>query len=415
MILEKILLLILSCLNPIIGNFIRLIPKLNQRVMFELKNQSSRYSESFHHKGIQADYCFEISSEGELEQIRYPLLDLLKNNKNIELIFCSESVERNCEKLASEFNNLRIYRLPLATFSWFFGQSVKKWMTAKHFILCRYDFFPELMILAHQYKSELWEASLLSKTQIGFWQKRYLNVFDSIFTSTIDDENRLKEIFKNKEIHFLEMRFLSIYERQKLSSRLIQEKVCGGYFDFLKKTKMKKIILGNFWLNEIELFQTELINQIKKEEWHISLFPHDLTQDNVIQIQRQLDHFGLKWQIVDDGVDFVYQPQTVCIILKRGILVEAYTYFNWAYVGGGFGRSVHSVLEPFLANCEICLGPKTKRSSEYLIASQEVTVLQNLTQLSNLILNNDKKRSQTIQKLIETTYTHYTNLRGRLI
>ena len=51
--------------------------------------------------------------------------------------------------------------------------------------------------------------------------------------------------------------------------------------------------------------------------------------------------------------------------MTPGVLLEAYTFFGTAFVGGGHGRSIHSVLEPFLAGCNVFCGQKTHRSTEY--------------------------------------------------
>ena len=55
----------------------------------------------------------------------------------------------------------------------------------------------------------------------------------------------------------------------------------------------------------------------------------------------------------------------IFIVNHRGILVELYTLFGHAFVGGGYGRSIHSVLEPYLADCVVYCGPKTYRSTEF--------------------------------------------------
>ena len=116
------------------------------RAKFERKNFSDPHSRPF-----KADIAFEVSSEGELEQV-YPLLEyFLKEGTAVELIYSSESVEMKCQKLAQKYpQHLRIFRLPLLThffFNFLGGQSLKSWMSAPILILCRYDFYPQLLSL----------------------------------------------------------------------------------------------------------------------------------------------------------------------------------------------------------------------------------------------------------------------------
>ena len=88
---------------------------IKERVEFEELNESELYGISFRTSGIEADVCFEVSSEGEYQQIAGIIEDLLNNQKHVEIIYCSPSLESNIEKLKARFSaqNLRIIRLPI--------------------------------------------------------------------------------------------------------------------------------------------------------------------------------------------------------------------------------------------------------------------------------------------------------------
>ena len=60
------------------------------------RQMDSKAFDSFGNDGVVADYAFECSSEGELEQV-VPIINyLLSRDKKIELIYCSESVHHKC-------------------------------------------------------------------------------------------------------------------------------------------------------------------------------------------------------------------------------------------------------------------------------------------------------------------------------
>ena len=83
-------------------------PWLRRRKKFEDKNHTDELSISFLKTGRKADIAFEVSSEGELEQIRPVLLQALDEKLNVELVYSSESVEKKCVSLASRYKeNLR--------------------------------------------------------------------------------------------------------------------------------------------------------------------------------------------------------------------------------------------------------------------------------------------------------------------
>ena len=121
-----------------------------RRVHFESKNLQEEACQSFRKQNLRADYAFEVSSEGELEQV-FPLIEhLLQEKKRVELMFASESVEKKCRRLYQNApKQMRFLRLPLASFSLPPSrgrQNIASWLSAPTLILCRYDFYPELLL-----------------------------------------------------------------------------------------------------------------------------------------------------------------------------------------------------------------------------------------------------------------------------
>ena len=69
--------------------------------------------------------------------------------------------------------------------------------------------------------------------------------------------------------------------------------------------------------------------------------------------------------------------------------------FDHAFIGGGHGRSIHSVLEPFFGVSHIYCGPKVHRSTEYDFVKNKtphfIHIVEKLELLNNQIdLNTDK-------------------------
>jgi hypothetical protein len=105
--------------------------KAKKRIHFELTNLIQINNLT------RANFAFEVSSEGELEQVN-PLLNyLLDSGETVELVFCSESVEHRCKELKEKYpNQLRIFRYPILTFRPFSKtKNINKWLTAKTLFL----------------------------------------------------------------------------------------------------------------------------------------------------------------------------------------------------------------------------------------------------------------------------------------
>ena len=138
--------------------------KIRERRRFEKKNFKDPASQSFLKSSEAADYAFEFSSEGELEQVRPLIMKALQNEKKVELLFSSESVEHQCQKIYQVYpEQVRYLRLYLIRYNPLIPKlKLKNWISASKFYMCRYDFFPELIEFGSQKNIEfmlLWAST----------------------------------------------------------------------------------------------------------------------------------------------------------------------------------------------------------------------------------------------------------------
>lgn len=367
--------------------------KIRLRKKFELKNFSEPGAKSFHQSKTYADYAFEFSSEGEYEQIRPLVIQALKSNKKVELLFSSESVENHILNLYKTYpDNIRYRRLFLVTYNPLSSEkSYKKWMTAKKFYMCRYDFFPELIKLGQSSKIEfilLW-ASLKSyqKSKNSFFTRRYYEFvykqFDKIIAATPLDHAQFTHDLElvDDKLEIYDFRPVQILNRIDNRFKVLKEKIT--LWDELETylntyTRSKRIIYGSFWPNEVEL-----LKNFKPNEFLHVIVPHQLDKCNDILNELKRINPTLNIAIVDNTSKSI--PNVDILILNlKGVLCELYSYFGHAYVGGGFGISVHSLMEAFLSGASVLCGPKVNRSTEYdLISQSHPDHLQILTKMED--------------------------------
>jgi len=348
---------------------------LKKHLEFELKNLNENYLS----KRKTADICFEISSEGEFEQIVPLIREAIQLGKIIEIIYCSPSVEHQVKKIESEYEDrVSSIRLPLLSLN--SKHNISNWITANTLVLCRYDFFPELIKIGREEgrKFVLVSGSLKGKEKYldgltfwGLYLKRVFLSFDLIFASSELDSERFEKFIgiEKSKIKIADFRVPQILNRLLEAEKKLSTL---SYFSNLKKhllqfTKEKRIILGSYWEHDKELFtDVNLQSQIKSGEVLIGIAPHDLSQDNLRRIFLDLGDFELDYIVLSSGQKFSEDDisNKVLIFSDKGILCELYSYFGQAYIGGGFGKSVHSVLEPHLSGALVYCGPKTGRSTE---------------------------------------------------
>ena len=390
-------------------------PFLEKRIAFERKNLIEIECRSFKKDGLVADFCFEVSSEGEMEQIRPILEYFLRNKKRIEILFASASVEKKCIELAREHSLLiRLMRLPIASFmpvDFLFFQSPWSWVTAPNIIFCRYDFYPELLLFKY-FSKKLILVSAANKKPSWFKEQAY-GLFDLIVAANIREERFFKSLFPYKKIYNFDFRVPRIFDRGlNSSSSLSGIFEIQDYLSFLKqRPEGSKVILGSIWPSDLIILENKnWEDDLVNGRLHILIVPHSLTVNSIKEVLNKLKTLFPKLPIYEISTsqkgpnlfDLLNFPGIV-VLNRAGILCEFYTQFSFAYVGGGYERSIHSVLEPYLCQLQVACGPLVHRSTEYdlikELSPQEIHLLKNAESFYNLFIEMAKNTPDSLIRI----------------
>jgi len=392
----------------IICILLRFIPILRCRLDFERQNLMDffpvfeqllsldhfRWSPTFLH----------VSSEGELEQA-FPLIEYGLNHYDIFiLLITSPSVEGKAMTLKKNWSErgkkLLIYRVPLLSaspiqFLYFQSTIQMLWQVRQkspercQLVLVRYDFFPEFFFMRHlKFDLVLISAAWHRDRMINLL---FLKYFNKIYAASKAEENKIKKAMIDnfgaqlsiniKWGHF-DLRTERIFNRQEDASLTLKNKfpALEKIFKWLSIQETQKILLmGNAWVSDLEaLWDDEVEHALLSKQLKLVYISH---QTDAVQLEKLekflLQKMSARWgykiwmdseltnptTLIDEMINNL--SHAVHIIQVRGVLCEAYTYFSHVYVGGSFERSIHSVSEPYIANCQIFVGPKVSRSTEY--------------------------------------------------
>ena len=325
-------------------------------------------------EGRSADYAFEVSSEGELEQVHSLIEWVLRRRGCVEVLFSSPSVEEKCLKLYQRHRGqVRIFRLPLLTFfPWgrCGGQNISHWLSAPVLILCRYDFYPELFLYGTQKGHRLYLVSASLKNKSRFLWAPLYRCFDKIVCSN-DGERRhfLDWGWAEERLASYEFRSIRILSRLESKSRALSR--WKSFVSWIETFSEKdRLIVGNAWPNEMEILQEfSLQKKIEKGKFLVLIAPHKTGAVFVRSLEEQMENLSAHILSHPDEGEYVLkkwkQSPGPIIFNVSGVLLEFYSLFRYALVGGGHGKGIHSLLEPFLAGCFIYCGPRVCRSSEY--------------------------------------------------
>lgn len=331
---------------------------------------------------VLVERLYHVSSEGEWEQ-SFPLIEIdLKTGNCVELLITSESLTKKLEIFlkAQKSSQLRVLRLELMRKGPFAVRgSLLRWSKARSIVLCRYDFFPELLLLGLRARKSggefiLNSATLINKPIAGtlnvkvLWYRWVYRLFSKMILASKREEKRFNELLiaQVPQTQAYDFRDRQILRRLAEREETLNLARLEGLMTWLGRTpKRHRLIMGSFWPSELHLLAgSAFCTWLQSSGIKIVIAPHLLEKTQLKKIAEQLSHLGHR-AVVSDGYDEVGQEVTIVVLNKKGVLLELYPEFEAAYIGGGFGRSIHSVKEPFLGGCHVFVGPRVHRSTEW--------------------------------------------------
>ncbi len=324
---------------------------------------------------------FEIrkkNKEGTL-----PWLDFSKNLKPIWFHCASgefEYAKSVIKKIKTAFPNEKIL---VTYFSPTYADNVKKnayvdmacplpWDTQKSvqefirhhnpkaLLIARTDLWPEVL---KQCRNRELPTLLFSKTQVAVtnsfvqfflrWIFGYLNQIYCV--SEVDRHELLKIILNStkypeqKVIATGDTRFDQVVDRLQNPKKLKP---------FALPSKV--LVAGSTWSEDEAILLPALART--KNEISLVIAPHEPTPEHIQKLQSHLKKLNWDTTLYSDASS--WNPNSVLIIDEVGILADLYSWGQFAFVGGSFKKTVHSVMEPLASGCLTFVGPYHQNNRE---------------------------------------------------
>lgn len=168
--------------------------------------------------------------------------------------------------------------------------------------------------------------------------------------------------------------------------------------------KQRRLIFANCWPSDLILLETI------PDDVFILVVPHKLDQGVLTAFEQHLTKLGRE-PLIMGAQTALPQTSNTIILNMKGVLCELYADFGKSYVGGGFGASIHSILEPLVAGCEqISCGPKHLRSTEYDhgVALGELHELRTAKDFSQWLASRPLEKRKT---RLSSIFQHYEQAR----
>ncbi len=225
----------------------------------------------------------------------------------------------------------------------------------KELWIARTDLWPEVIRQARRRKIKIILFSASRSPVTGF--KRYLSYFnlrlwnqlDRIYCVSGEDKINLETWGVTKPLEVLgDTRYDQVKARLELNKPLY------ALENWRMTHSIPVLTAGSTWPEDEKILLKAATRKLKANELRLVLAPHEATTSHLASLEAQLKSLGLSHQRWSDNKAWDSQ---VMIINQFGILAEAYSYGDIAFVGGSYKAKVHSVMEPLAAGCPTLIGP----------------------------------------------------------
>lgn len=143
----------------------------------------------------------------------------------------------------------------------------------------------------------------------------------------------------------------AIATRKRPYENAIVENFCGDH---------KVLVAGSIHLDNDLRLVAALANTHK--DLRLLIVPHEIGRDALSAIGGEINGTLKYYSHCDESTDF--SGVQVLVIDFVGALSRLYRYGQWAYVGGGFTRYQHNVLEAAVYGMPVAFGPRTERAPQ---------------------------------------------------
>ncbi|MDR1878026.1 MAG: 3-deoxy-D-manno-octulosonic acid transferase [Bacteroidales bacterium] len=307
--------------------------------------------QSFSNENVIWVHC---ASLGEFEQGR-PLIEYLKQKQSsckILLTFFSPSgfeIQKNYPQ--ADY----ICYLPNDTPS--NARRFIEIVQPKYIFFIKYDFWYNYIREAYRQHIPFYSVScIFSHEQFyfawhGAWFRKQLRQISCFFTQDQFSVELLRQYRIPQAVVFGDTRF------DRVAKLVSDAKPIAVFADMKRQENM--IVAGSTWTNDEKL----LARLIKEHSFRLILAPHEVHEAHIEEIERCFEGCSMiRYSQLCPNTS-VENIQLI-IIDTIGILNSLYRYGDIAYVGGGFGKGIHNILEAATYGKPIVFGTNYKKFKE---------------------------------------------------
>lgn len=130
-----------------------------------------------------------------------------------------------------------------------------------------------------------------------------------------------------------------------------------------KRLPAPVVVLGSVWPRDMRLWWPVCLKYRQRYMWLICPHKPHILDTALQKISGKASNIYIRNRVSE----LIEQPLPgIHVIKELGVLSGLYGWATWAYVGGGFGKGVHNLLEPAVWGIPVLCGPRIRRFAEAL-------------------------------------------------
>ncbi|MCO5259310.1 MAG: 3-deoxy-D-manno-octulosonic acid transferase [Crocinitomicaceae bacterium] len=300
-------------------------------------------------------YWFHCASLGEFDQ-GLPVMNLLRKENPSAFIlvtFFSPSGMNFYQKRKHPVD-YACY-LPIDT-----QQNAKRFIThfkPKHAFFVKYEFWANYIFELKKNKSKIYSISTLLRPNHRFFKwyggyfRKILNQFDYFFVQNQSTFDLLKSINIHNAMITGDTRYDRVIENK---NNLVKNEILSAFIG----TSKAVFIAGSTWPKDEEVLKP-IFEENLFERYIIA--PHNVDEIHVQSLIKTINKPVIRYsKITPDELT----AGSILVIDTIGLLASAYSYGSISYIGGGYSKSLHNILEPAVFGLPVIFGPIYNRFPE---------------------------------------------------
>lgn len=186
----------------------------------------------------------------------------------------------------------------------------------------------------------------------GSWARRILKGFDMLFVQNQYSREVLEFVGVDNVTVCGDTRFDRVLELKNDTSRfpVIEDFISGE----------KVIVAGSTWEEDEEILLKYFTGNMN--DFKLIIAPHEVQESHIGNLLSKCESLAQRYSTIQQsGAD---PEKRILIIDSIGILNKIYRFAEITYIGGGFGKGIHNILEPASFNKPVIVGPRYTKFAE---------------------------------------------------